>query len=76
MQLRKYLPVDAKENKAIISFKEKATLEDLVNTLGIPANEQKVVVINGVSQGTSGESNCQPLKDKDLVLIFPPVGGG
>ena len=76
MRFRKYLPAGAKENKAIISLKEKATVEDLFKTLGIPENEQRVLVINGVSQGTSGEGNSQALKDKDLVLIFPPVGGG
>jgi molybdopterin converting factor small subunit len=76
MQFRKYLPVGAKENKAIVSLKEKATVDDLLNTLGIPEKEQKLLVINGVSQDTSGEGNYQALKDKDVVLIFPPVGGG
>lgn len=44
--------------------------------LRIPENEQRVVVINGVSQGTAGEGNYPALKDKDALLIFPPVGGG
>jgi len=48
----------------------------LLSTLGISEKEQKLLVINGVSQGASGEGNYHALKDKDVVLIFPPVGGG
>lgn len=76
MQFKNYLPSDSQDDKAIISLKEGATVDDLLKTIGIPNDEPKLLVINGVSQGTTTDSNTQVLKDRDVVSIFPPVGGG
>jgi molybdopterin converting factor small subunit len=54
-----------------VELKEGATLQDLVNQLGIPAEETKVTFVNGIAQ-TLG----YVLKPGDDTGIFPPIGGG
>jgi molybdopterin converting factor small subunit len=76
MDFRRYLPPDSVEGKAMVSLQEGATVDDLFKTLGIPINQPKVLVINGVSQGMDQDRNSHVLKDGDVVSVFPPVGGG
>jgi sulfur-carrier protein len=48
-----------------------ATVLSLIENLGIPAKQAKLVFINGVK--------CElttPLRGGERVGIFPPVGGG
>ncbi len=47
------------------------TVAGLIDRLGIPAEEVKIVFVNGVTVELS-----RPLADGDRVGIFPPVGGG
>jgi molybdopterin converting factor small subunit len=54
-----------------LELKEGATLQDLVNQLGIPAEETKVTFVNGIVQ-TLG----YVLQPGDDTGIFPPIGGG
>jgi molybdopterin converting factor small subunit len=76
MHFRKYLPAGSQEDKALINLDESATIADLLHTLGVPDHEQKLLVINGVSLGTSGVDTLQVLRHKDVVMVFPPVSGG
>lgn len=73
MKFKNYLPRDSKDDEAIICHNEGSTVDDLLHAFGIPTNEPKVLMINGVSQGTD---NTQALKDGDSVLNSPPIGGG
>jgi sulfur carrier protein ThiS len=54
-----------------VELKEEATLQDLVDQLGIPAEETKVTFVNGIVQ-TLG----YVLQPGDDTGIFPPIGGG
>jgi molybdopterin converting factor small subunit len=54
-----------------VELKEGAALQDLVDQLGIPAEETKVTFVNGIIQ-TLG----YVLKPGDETGIFPPIGGG
>jgi molybdopterin converting factor small subunit len=54
-----------------VELKEGATLQDLVNQLGIPAAETKVTFVNGIVQTLD-----YVLKPDDDTGIFPPIGGG
>lgn len=75
--LAKYLPAEAREGKVSITLAEGSTLEDLLNLLGIPADQPKIVLINGQSQGVCTKVPTNPaLNDRDTVAIFPPVAGG
>ncbi|HNR12763.1 MAG TPA: MoaD/ThiS family protein [Thermodesulfobacteriota bacterium] len=77
MEFRKYLPSGASEGKLVMTLEEGTTVGDLLNKLGVPLAEQKILVINGVSHGACGSAiHNQPLKDGDVVALFPPVGGG
>lgn len=76
MEYRKYLPADASEGKTTVTVDEGATVEGLLKMFDIPLDEPKILVINGVSHGTCDTAQDQPLKDGDVVAIFPPVGGG
>jgi molybdopterin converting factor small subunit len=76
INFRAYLPPHANNGKAIIAIRDGATLLDLYRQLGLPLEEPKIVVLNGISQGTTEEVNTHVLKDGDIVAVFPPIGGG
>lgn len=44
---------------------------DIISRLEIPAEEVAILLINGFHQKPE-----TPVKDGDIVAIFPPVGGG
>lgn len=48
-----------------------AVAGDIIRRLEIPAEEVAILLINGFHQKPE-----TPVKDGDIVAIFPPVGGG
>ena len=60
-------PEDA--NKFPITSGE--TVSDILQRVGIPLDEVKIIFVNGVSRGLD-----VVLADGDRVGIFPAVGGG
>ncbi len=54
-----------------VELPDGATVGQLMERLGLPADQVKVVFVNGVVRGED-----HPLADGDEVGIFPPVGGG
>lgn len=54
-----------------ISLSESATLQNVVDQLGIPSEETKVTFVNGLIRELDWD-----LKQGDEVGIFPPIGGG
>jgi molybdopterin converting factor small subunit len=54
-----------------IVLKQDSTLSDLVNLLKIPAEETRIMFVNGIIQEPEHR-----LKDGDEVGLFPPIGGG
>lgn len=44
---------------------------DIIHRLSIPMEEVAILLINGFHQKPD-----TPVKDGDIVAIFPPVGGG
>ena len=76
MKFKQYLPPGSSDGKAMISLKDGGTLGDLLDTLAIPRDEPKLVIINGISRGVSNTVNTETLSDGDVVAIFPPSGGG
>lgn len=48
-----------------------ALAEDLIDHLKIPSEETHIIFINNMI-----EDHHSPLKDGDVVGMFPPVGGG
>ncbi len=54
-----------------VELPSEATIQDLVDTLELPAAQVKVVFVNGRARPPD-----YVLEDNDVVGIFPPVGGG
>ncbi len=54
-----------------VNLPEGATIADLIKKLQIPAEEVKVVFVNGRAHPYDWQ-----LKEGDEVGIFPPIGGG
>ena len=48
-----------------------ATAADILSRLDIPAEEVSILLINGFHRKPE-----TPVKDGDIVALFPPVGGG
>lgn len=48
-----------------------STAGDILNHLGIPAEEVSILLINGFHKRAE-----DPVKDGDILALFPPVGGG
>ena len=61
-----------RENRGKILYLEPFnTIEDLINHLNIPAEEVAICLVNGFHSNLD-----KKIKDKDIIAIFPPVGGG
>ena len=56
---------------AEVSAEEVATALDLFRRFDIPAEEVSILLINGFHSKPE-----DPVKDGDVVSLFPPVGGG
>jgi len=69
--LGRYSPGGLPGTPFTVELREGATLQDLVNLLGIPAGETKVAYVNGIAQTLD-----HALKPGDDTGIFPPIGGG
>ncbi|MFC1883837.1 MoaD/ThiS family protein [Thermodesulfobacteriota bacterium] len=69
--LARYLP-DQTEGKSVIMEIDKGkTVKDIVEKMGVPLEEVKLIFINGIRSGIESS-----LKDKDRLGLFPPVAGG
>ncbi len=69
--LRRHFPELGIGEAMEVRLLEGATVGDLVRHLRLPADQVKVVFVNGVVR-----DEAHPLADGDEVGIFPPVGGG
>ncbi len=69
--LRRYSPELGVGEGMEVELPEGATVGQLVNHLGLPADHVRVVFINGIARDES-----YTLSDGDEVGMFPPVGGG
>ena len=54
-----------------VPAKEAATAGDLLRRFEIPTEEVAILLINGFHSRPG-----DPVKDGDVVSLFPPVGGG
>ncbi len=66
-----YLPPDGREGAAVLEVPEGSTVRDVVRRLGIPADLERVTLLNG------GDSVPDaPLRPGDVLTVFPPLAGG
>jgi len=69
--LSRYLPEQSGRDHALIDIRNGATVGEFLKEMGIPADEAKLIFLNGVHAGIDAA-----LKEGDRVGIFPAVGGG
>lgn len=69
--LRQYRPGLGIGEAFPVELPDGATVADLIQTLGLPQGEVKVVFVNALFREPE-----HVLDDGDEVGIFPPVGGG
>ena len=55
----------------MLSAADFATAGDIIHHLDIPIEEVAILLVNGFHKKPD-----EPVKDGDIVAIFPPVGGG
>jgi molybdopterin converting factor small subunit len=48
------------------------TVRELISQLGIRDDQAKIVMVNGIRI----DDLSHVLKDNDMIVIFPPIGGG
>ena len=66
-----YLPDGTTGDRVALEVPEGSTVEDVVRALEIPDNFDCVKVVNGHDVPAD-----QPLADKDVLSLFPPLVGG
>lgn len=69
--LRKYLPNSKLGEEITIELSPSSTVEDVIEKLGMDEEQAKIILVNGNHKDLGYK-----LKDNDLLVIFPPVGGG
>ncbi len=70
--LRQYAPENTEIGGVFHVELEKGTLGDLLSELGISEERAKIIMLNGVRVSSLNRN----LEEGDIVVIFPPVGGG
>ena len=76
MKFKRYLPEGALDGRAQMNLSDGATFKDLLKSIGMPVEEDKIIVINGISHKQGSTVNNQILNEGDTVAIFPPIAGG
>lgn len=70
---------DGREKKYSMEIEEEdITAMYILEKLDIPLEDVALLLINGVDILTDGVKSVEakPLKDGDIIALFPPVGGG
>ncbi|MGC8719590.1 MAG: MoaD/ThiS family protein [Thermodesulforhabdaceae bacterium] len=69
--LRRYVPDYNPETGVILSVDSGKTVSDIARIMGIPKEEIKIVMVNGIHSSLD-----HLLKGDERVAFFPAVGGG
>ena len=62
---------DGRGKIAQVPAEEASTAADLLRRFAIPSEEVAILLINGFHSKPE-----DPVKDGDIISLFPPVGGG
>lgn len=69
---------DGREKKSFLDLPEGATTRDVLKKINIDLEEVAILLVNGkdiLLNEADGKVDI-PLKDNDILALFPPVGGG
>ena len=76
MMFKKYGPPDQVDGRSRMQVEPGTRFIDILNTISMPVEEDKIIVINGISHKQCDAVNELEIKDGDIVAIFPPIAGG
>ncbi|MEN8904961.1 MAG: MoaD/ThiS family protein [Clostridiales bacterium] len=62
---------DYNDNEFKLDIKSNTNIISIIESLNIPKEEIAIIMVNGRSADLDYR-----LKDKDILALFPPVGGG
>jgi sulfur carrier protein ThiS len=66
-----FLPPGGREGSATLDVPDASTVHDVVRRLGIPADLERVTLVNG------GDATPEHrLRAGDVLTVFPPLSGG
>jgi molybdopterin converting factor small subunit len=68
---RDYLPKGSGKFSCTLQVTPSDRVSDILLRLGLPTDHPKIILINGVH----GKDE-DPLRDGDVLSVFPPVAGG
>ena len=66
-----FLPPGSRDGAAILDVPDGSTIRDVVRRLGIPADLERVTLLNGADSAPEA-----PLRAGDVLTVFPPLAGG
>lgn len=69
--LAQYLPKGTQGRTAIVDCPDGVTVGQVIDQLGIPKPYPTMLLVNGIHADPD-----TPLKDGDLLALFPPLAGG
>ena len=69
--LRKHLPGTEIGEEVIIEVVQGSTIKNIIDYLTIEENQVKIIFVNGIHKTLD-----YVLLENDLLVIFPPIGGG
>lgn len=69
--LASFLPPGSRDGAAVVDVPDGVTPRELARRLGIPADLERVLLVNGAEAPTD-----RPLRDADVVTLYPPLAGG
>ena len=73
--LGRYLPPGSAPNAAELEIEEGTTPRDVMQLLGLPAEDSYLVILNG-STVPQAERKSRKLAADDRLAIMPPLKGG
>jgi len=76
MIFKKYGPPDQVDGRSRMHIEPDTRFLDVLKKIGMPIEEDKIIVINGITHKQCDAVNALEIKDGDTVAIFPPIAGG
>jgi len=70
--LRQFAPPGTAIGESFRVELKQGTISEIISRLGFPSDQARIIFVNGIRTFDIE----QELSDDDLVVFFPPVGGG
>jgi molybdopterin converting factor small subunit len=74
--LEHHLPEGAKDNAAIVTIADQASVNDIIRLCNVPMDQAHLVLRNGAYVHPAQRDMSNFFTDGDTLAIWPPVAGG